>query len=293
MPCVVPKTNQWFRKPAEMHYFKRNIGDYAKKAGKLSMLQHGAYTLLMDACYDRERFPTLEDALDWCWASTDDEISAVKFVLGKFFELVDGKYTQARVQEEIDDFHGKSAVNRRIALEREENRRNSARSVIDKARNVDAPSPARHEAPPNQEPLTTNQEPGTKKTDVAPSAPAGPSADVLLVFEFWKTAMKSPRSLLDDKRKGLIKRALKTGYSVEQLCQAIEGCTKSSFHMGDNEKGAKYNGLDLILRDAEKIDTFIVIGQSPRIPRRTDGTPKVSHDLSTMNYDRAPDDYTF
>jgi len=29
-----------------MHYFKRNIGDYHKKAGRLSMLEHGAYTLL-------------------------------------------------------------------------------------------------------------------------------------------------------------------------------------------------------------------------------------------------------
>jgi len=51
-----------------MHYFKRNIGDYHKKAGRLSMLEHGAYTLLMDACYDRERFPTMDEAIDWCWA---------------------------------------------------------------------------------------------------------------------------------------------------------------------------------------------------------------------------------
>ena len=43
-----------------MHYFKRNIGDYHKKAGRLSMLEHGAYTLLIDSCYDRERFPTMD-----------------------------------------------------------------------------------------------------------------------------------------------------------------------------------------------------------------------------------------
>ena len=42
-----------------MHYYKRNLGDYAKKAGRLSMLEHGSYTLLIDACYDRERFPTI------------------------------------------------------------------------------------------------------------------------------------------------------------------------------------------------------------------------------------------
>ena len=38
----------------KMHYYKRNIGDYHKKAGRLSMIEHGAYTLLIDACYDRE-----------------------------------------------------------------------------------------------------------------------------------------------------------------------------------------------------------------------------------------------
>jgi uncharacterized protein YdaU (DUF1376 family) len=46
-----------------MHYYKRNLGDYAKKTGRLTMLQHGAYTLLIDSCYDREKFPTLEQAI--------------------------------------------------------------------------------------------------------------------------------------------------------------------------------------------------------------------------------------
>jgi uncharacterized protein YdaU (DUF1376 family) len=49
-----------------MHYYKRNLGDYAKKAGRLTMLQHGAYTLpLIDSCYDRESSSTLEQAIDW------------------------------------------------------------------------------------------------------------------------------------------------------------------------------------------------------------------------------------
>jgi len=59
-----------------MHYYKKNIGDYHKKAGRLTMLQHGAYTLLMDACYDREKFPNRDEALDWLWASSKEEIEA-------------------------------------------------------------------------------------------------------------------------------------------------------------------------------------------------------------------------
>lgn len=88
-----------------MHYYKRNLGDYAKKAGRLSMLQHGAYTLLLDACYDREQFPTREQAIEWAWASSQDEIDAVDFVLSRFFQCQDdGTYIQQRVAEELYEY---------------------------------------------------------------------------------------------------------------------------------------------------------------------------------------------
>jgi len=136
-----------------MHYFKRNIGDYHKKAGRLNMLQHGAYTLLIDACYDRERFPSKDEAIDWCWASSADEIAAVEFVLLKFFDLVDGTYRQNRIAEEIEQYHATALVNARIAQERE------AKKRVEKARSVNAASTVEHESTPNQEPLTINQEP--------------------------------------------------------------------------------------------------------------------------------------
>ena len=87
-----------------MNYYKRHLGDYAKKCGRLSMLQHGAYTLLLDSCYDREQFPTIDDAIEWTWASTTDEIEAVTFVLRKFFVLENGLYVQKRVQEELAEY---------------------------------------------------------------------------------------------------------------------------------------------------------------------------------------------
>jgi uncharacterized protein YdaU (DUF1376 family) len=139
-----------------VHYYKRNLGDYAKKAGRLSMLQHGAYTLLIDACYDREQFPTMAEAIDWTWASSTAEIEAVEFVLRKFFALEDGRYVQKRIQEEIADYHAKSETNTRIAAEREANRRakNTKRERV-----ADESSPPEHEPPPNQEPITINHQP--------------------------------------------------------------------------------------------------------------------------------------
>ena len=141
-----------------MHYYKRNIGDYAKKAGRLSMVEHGAYTLLMDAIYDRETFPTLEEALDWAWARDEAEVAAVKFVLNKFFELrEDGRYVQNRIQEELDSYKSKAETNARIAKEREEKRKykhEASRTVHEACEEI-------HEPSPNHKPLTNNQEPLT------------------------------------------------------------------------------------------------------------------------------------
>jgi len=136
-----------------VHYYKKNIGDYYKKAGRLTMLQHGSYTLLIDSCYDRERFPTLDDAISWCWASTDEEVDAIKFVLDKFFVLDDGVYKQNRIEEEINKYHKNAKINKRIAREREEKRRAAKKKKSKKrGRSVD-------EAPPNQEPPTKNHQP--------------------------------------------------------------------------------------------------------------------------------------
>ena len=158
-----------------MHYYKRNVGDYAKKAGRLTMLQHGAYTLLMDACYDREEFPTLEQAIDWTWASTEAEVEAVKFVLTRFFAPdSDGRYVQNRILEELLSYHKTAENNKRIAEEREAKRkRNSterangsterAQDETERDANVNGASHDVYETPPNHKPLTTNHKPKEEK----------------------------------------------------------------------------------------------------------------------------------
>src|SRR6478736_1343943 len=109
-----------------MHYYTRNLGDYAKKAGRLSMLQHGAYNLILDSCYDREEFPNEDQAIEWAWASTPEEIQAVKFILSRFFvKSADGKFTQSRVAEEIEAYRITGIQNRLIAISREAKRNNN------------------------------------------------------------------------------------------------------------------------------------------------------------------------
>lgn len=165
-----------------MHYYKKNIGDYAKKAGRLTMLQHGAYTLLLDACYDREVFPTLEDAIEWTWASTKEETEAVEFVLKKFFTLEDGRYVQSRIQEELEKYHSNSETNKRIALEREAKRKQNSTK---RAQVVD-------EATPNHKPITKNQEPVTKGKSA--TKVARPPEVEQQVWDDWMTLRRAKKA---------------------------------------------------------------------------------------------------
>lgn len=236
-----------------MHYYKRNIGDYAKKAGRLSMLQHGSYTLLIDACYDREQFPTLDEAIEWTWASTTEEVEAVHFVLRKFFVLEAGCYVQSRVQEEIAEYHAKAETNKRIALERETKRKENGTKR----------APVVNEPPPNHKPLTTNQEPIPEvKPTVDRRRPTSAEATpVLEVFDYWKLVMDHPRTVLDKAKLKAIKGRLADGYTVGDLCKAIDGCKYDPFSQGANDRQTVYDNIGLICRDGPKVDHFIAIAE--------------------------------
>ena len=195
-----------------MHYYKRNIGDYAKKAGRLSMLEHGAYTLLIDACYDRERFPSKEEAIEWCWARTPDEIAAVEFVLARFFTLCDNTYTQERIAEELAKYHENSVRNSKIATEREARR-------TERARSVHKTPPVMHEAPPNQEPLTKNHKPRTTRNTVALLPPDGVSDSTWQSFQQLRKAKRAP--ITPAAISGLRQEADKAGWTMED---ALKEC---------------------------------------------------------------------
>jgi hypothetical protein len=49
---------------------------------------------------------------------------------------------------------------------------------------------------------------------------------------------------------------LKEGYSAYQLCEAIDGCRRSLFHMGANEHQTVYDDIALICRSGEKVEFF-------------------------------------
>jgi hypothetical protein len=66
---------------------------------------------------------------------------------------------------------------------------------------------------------------------VAPARPCSVS-DITTIFKYWKDVLQHPQAKLDDKRSALIRRALKSGYSVHQICEAITGCSLTPSFLG-------------------------------------------------------------
>jgi len=83
------------------------------------------------------------------------------------------------------------------------------------------------------------------------------SASTQELFKYWQETMNHPKAKLDKKRKGVIQKALKLGFSIDELKQAISGCLRTPYNMGQNDSGQVYDDISLILRDAEHIERFM------------------------------------
>lgn len=105
-----------------------------------------------------------------------------------------------------------------------------------------------------------------KKKDITNVISKKESPRVDSVFTHWQSTMNHPNAKLDAKRRSVIRKQLEAGYSPEDLKQAISGCALTPFYMGENDRGEVYDGLHLILRDADHVDKFIANFKNP--PRR-------------------------
>lgn len=89
------------------------------------------------------------------------------------------------------------------------------------------------------------------------------------IFSYWQKVMNSPRAKLDKKRIDRIRAGLKLGYTPRELCEAIKGCSRSPWNMGQNDRNTKYNSLELILRDADHIDKFMELADKETVGEET------------------------
>ncbi len=106
---------------------------------------------------------------------------------------------------------------------------------------------------------TQTQTQTQKKEQLPLSTQAAPEVDPRpeRVFEHWRRVMgKRSTTVFDAKRRKAVEGRLRDGYSVEELCQAVDGCTLTPHNMGQNDRGERYDDLELICRDASRVDRF-------------------------------------
>ncbi|MCL2656836.1 MAG: DUF1376 domain-containing protein [Betaproteobacteria bacterium] len=107
-----------------MNYYEHHLGDYAKDTSHLTMLEHGAYRLLLDRCYGTEQGIPADQAHRVARARTREEKAAVDAILDEFFTLKDGVWVNARAEEEIAKFAAKQPeVEKRRDSDKERQRR--------------------------------------------------------------------------------------------------------------------------------------------------------------------------
>lgn len=83
------------------------------------------------------------------------------------------------------------------------------------------------------------------------------------IFEYWKTVFNHPDAELDDERVTNIRKGLSLNFTVEQLCQAIRGCSQTPYYMGVNERHEVFDGLHVIFKNANQIERFIKHSEQP------------------------------
>ncbi len=85
------------------HWYPRYSGDYRAKTAGLSLIQHGAYTLLLDEYYNTGK-PLSANASVLhriCSALAPEEQEAINFILEYFFVKTDEGYRNKRADEEL------------------------------------------------------------------------------------------------------------------------------------------------------------------------------------------------
>lgn len=98
-----------------MQWYKHYIADYLQDTADLSVIEHGVYRLLLDAYYQREGpLPSDFNILyRLCHAHSRHEKAAVRTVVGRFTETLNGHLRVSRADKEILKYQQQCSANRR------------------------------------------------------------------------------------------------------------------------------------------------------------------------------------
>lgn len=231
------------------------IGDYLADTSRLTTEQHGAYLLLIMDYWRNGPPPDNAQVLSQITRLSPDAWSITQAMLKQFFSIEDCVWRHKRIDAELiaaktnkEKAQAKAKVAADARWNKEPKYASSNAIGITQAMLEQCPLPS-----PSSLPAELPTEKSKVNTTVEQKQLDQPVKEI---FAYWQKVMDSPKSALDKIRISLIKAALKN-YSSADVCKAIRGCSKTPHNMGKNDRNTKFNGLELILRNAEKIDYFI------------------------------------
>lgn len=262
-----------------MFYYKHHIGDFRSGTANMSRQERWIYRDMLDLYYDKEK-PLPADIQDLCDSigATEDEQRSIAKILRLKFNQTETGWVHERCEIELENYRGNADIARQNGKKGGRPRKITQpvpSGMPSATQQEPSGNPEESESQANHKPLTTNQEPVTSK--VKSIVPA--SAETLQVFTYWQQVMNHPQAKLDAKRERAIKARLKDGYSVGDLCRAVDGCSRSPHHMGQNETRTVYDDIELICRDGPKVDGFIKKAASASGPQRSNNQQQTLNNL--------------
>ena len=216
-----------------MHYFKFNIGDYARSTRHLSNEEDLAYRRLLDMYYETEAPIPLET--QWVARRLRIASDVVEIVLTDMFERTEDGWRHARCDADIAEYHRKAERNRA-------NGKGGGRPKT--VTNKPKENPVGFQSEPsgnlNHKPLTTNQEPLLHSNECMPETDVSDDDEKLdpsHVVDFWnQTAVTLGKPKVRDltpERRQLLKARM-SQYSIDDFVVVFDNIKTSPFLRGDN-----------------------------------------------------------
>lgn len=217
-----------------MHYYKFNIGDYARSTRHLSNEEDLAYRRLIDMYYENEAPIPLETQ----WVARRIRVAAevVEIVLQDMFERTEEGWKHARCEADIADYHKSAQRNR-------ENGKRGGRPKSVGKKPTENPVGSQSDASGNPVvTLTTNHKPLTTNQDIL-SIESMPETDVSDTFdpkdvvEVWnELALKIGKPKVRDltpERRQLLKGRM-SQYALDDFVLVFNNIERSPFLRGDH-----------------------------------------------------------
>jgi uncharacterized protein YdaU (DUF1376 family) len=211
-----------------MKYYRRNPGDYLSATGHLTLVEHGAYTVLMDTYYATEAgLPVNKRQLyRVAGACSRTEQRAVDRVVAEFFEQVGDRYMQSRVENELQSCRDKVAkLSRNGSLGGQQKSLNSKHNSLNEHDSGLANAIANAKAIAEQklkhihQPSTITKPNGLEKHSAAALFP-GVDLQVVRDFEALRNKRRAPitQTVADAMRAEALKANLPIGDVLRMCC---------------------------------------------------------------------------